>query len=165
MPSASSSPRELVESYLDWMQDTKRRSPGTVYSYGRIYTALLGYLSDRYLLALTTERPEDFIFSRRRTKTRGPRPSATKVNVGATAIRSLFKRLDARGLIHRDPTLRPLASLPAVHNEDPRSAPEAVRRQVWYSDLRGRRPGGVGLRPPVRAPQARDRATPSRTLP
>src|SRR4051812_5274314 len=101
----------MVEEYLRWMRESKRRSPATVYSYGRIYTSLLAHLDGSHLLAVTTEELERFIFSRPRMKTRGPRPSASTVKTEAMAVRSLFRWLSARGLVHRDPTLRLMESV------------------------------------------------------
>src|SRR5262245_21287705 len=101
MPTATATSTQLVEGYLAWMHDQKRRSPSTVYCYGRIYTSLLIHLEGKHLLAATHEDLERFVFARPRTKTRGPRPAAATVKVEAMALRSLFKWLSARGLVHR----------------------------------------------------------------
>lgn len=127
----SASNIEWCNGHLEWMANTKRRSPKTVYSYRQTYMSLLEAVHTPFS-KVTADELREWLFRPRRNG--DPAPATLKRELAA--VRAMFKWAAARDMLSgADPTLLLLEELPKVDNEQPKPVALKDWRSVWFSDL------------------------------
>jgi len=138
----------LVSQYLEYCRRERGRSPQTLYSYATSLRRLLQHIGPRNLLDLSTDELRGWVHEPlnkpRNGRPTGSEPSPASVKRKVATLRSLYRWLhEVEGLIRRNPALALAA--PAVHNENPRPAPEDLWRRLWAADLSDSDRVGFGL--------------------
>lgn len=146
MPAAANV--RIVSQYLEYCRRERGRSPQTLYSYATSLRRLLQHIGARNLLDLTPDELRSWVHEPivrpRGGRAAGSEPSPASVKRKLATLRSLYRWLhEVEGLIRRNPTLALAA--PAVHNEQPRPAPEDAWRRLWAADLSDSDRVGFGL--------------------
>lgn len=127
---ATSAP--LVNQYLDWAANVRRRSPMTVYKYRMVYVTLLDWSGSRSLESLTVDDLQRWL---RRPRRQGKPAAPATIKTETMAVRSLFKWLYGRGIVSHDPTVQLLEECPEVHNDTPKPILDEDWLRVWRSDV------------------------------
>lgn len=139
--------KALCESYLDWQDRERGRTPITVDRYGYTMRQWMTHLGPTHVLDASLDDLRSFVLApvQRATRTSavGDEPSAATRKRKATELRSFYKWLQSEGLRVDDPSVRLHA--PTVHNENPKPVPFALWQALWGSGLSDKQRAAFGL--------------------
>jgi site-specific recombinase XerD len=120
----------LVQDCLTYLAGLKALTPRTIALYERLCTSLVDEcVAERGLEAVTTAAIEAWLQRPRDGRARGRAGAPATLHRDASAIRGLFRWLQAQGVVRENPA--ELVCTPVVHNRQPRPVPDAVFCRLW----------------------------------
>jgi site-specific recombinase XerC len=125
----------LVQEYLEWMRDVRKRSPASVYSYRRTLILWLRHIQPTPLVAVAVTDVDTFLARPREVggRLKGEVVAAGTLKGELARVRSLYDWMVRRDYAYGNPARK--VDSPTVHNERPRPVPDADWKRLWFAAL------------------------------
>lgn len=120
----------MVEMYLRWLAETRKRSSLTVMQYGGKLRTLIELLDDTPLGQANVTDLEAWLGRPRKNRAEGRKAKDATLSRDVTVVRGFYNWLFDRGLIRKNPSTRLLS--PVVRNTDPKPIDDDIWRAVWF---------------------------------